>query len=60
MMIALAYANVDCSMTDPKPLEEDTKQFQPWKTSNIICLTTLKRVTIKFYGLYGKGREKVL
>ena len=43
-MIALAYANVDSAMTDPKPPEEDVKEFQAWNTSNRVCLMTLKRV----------------
>ena len=31
VMIALAYANVDSTMTDPKPPEEDAKKSQAWK-----------------------------
>ena len=42
VMIALAYANVDSAMTDPKPPEEDVKQFQAWNTSNRVFLMTLK------------------
>ena len=42
VMIALAYANVDIAMTDPKPPEEDAKTFQAWNTSNRVCLMTLK------------------
>ena len=42
VMIALAYTNVDSAMTDPKPPDEDTKQFQEWNTSNRVCLMTLK------------------
>ena len=42
VMIALANANVDYAMKDTKPPEEDAKQFQSWKTSNIVCLMTLK------------------
>ena len=38
----VTYANVDSAMTDPKPPEEDAKQFQAWKTSNRVCLITLK------------------
>ena len=48
-MIALAYANVDSEMTDPKPPDEDTKQFQEWNTSNRVCVMTLKRVIPEVY-----------
>ena len=44
-MIALAYANADSTMTDPKPLDIDTKQFQAWNTSDRVCLMTLKRLS---------------
>ena len=43
-MKALAYANVDCAVIDPKLLGADTKKFQEWKTSNRVCLMTLRRV----------------
>ena len=36
-------------MIDPKPPEEDTKQFQEWKMSNRLCLMTLKRVIPQVY-----------
>ena len=49
VMIALAYANVDTSMTDPKPPEEDAKTFQAWNTSNRVCLMTMKRVIPEVY-----------
>ena len=42
VMMALAYANVDYEMSDPKTLEEDAKKFQEWKNSNRVCLMTLK------------------
>ena len=42
VMVALAYTNVDSAMTDPKPPDEDTKQFQAWNTSNRVRLMTLK------------------
>ena len=48
-MIALAYANVDSCMIDPKPPEEDVKQSQAWKTSNRVCLMTLKWVILEVY-----------
>ena len=48
-MIALAYANVDSAMTDPKPPDKDTKQFQAWNTSDRVCLMTLKRVIPEVY-----------
>ena len=32
VMIALNYSNVDSAITDPKPLEEDAKKFQAYKT----------------------------
>ena len=41
-MIALAYANVDSAMTNPKPPNKDTKQFQAWNTLDRVCLMTLK------------------
>ena len=34
VMVALAYANVDSTMTDPKPPEEDKKKFEAWNTSD--------------------------
>ena len=49
VMIALAYANVDSAMNDPKPPEEDAKKFQAWNTSNRVCLMTLKRVIPEVY-----------
>ena len=39
VMIALAYAKVDYAMTE----------YQAWKTSNRICLMTLKRVISEVY-----------
>ena len=48
-MIALAYANVDTAMNNPKPPEEDAKKFQAWNTSNRACLMTLKRVIPEVY-----------
>ena len=46
-MMTLAYANVDCAMTDPKPPKEDATKFQEWKNSNRVCLITLKRVILE-------------
>ena len=48
-MIAVAYANVGFALTDPKPLEKDDKQFQAWKTWNIVCLMTLKGAIPEVY-----------
>ena len=36
-------------MIDPKPPEEDAKQSQAWKTSNRVCLMTLKQLIPKVY-----------
>ena len=49
VMITLAYANVEIAITEPKPLEEDAKQFQAWNTSNRVCAMTLKRVILEVY-----------
>ena len=57
-MIALASANVDSAMTEPKPPEEDAKQFQAWNTSNRVSLMTLKRVIPEVY--QGKLENKDL
>ena len=48
-MIALAYANVDSTMTDPKSPDKDTKQFQAWNTLDRLCLMTLRRVIPEVY-----------
>ena len=45
----LVYANVNLAMTDPKPVDEDTKQFQEWNTSSRVCLMTLKWVIPEVY-----------
>ena len=49
VMIALAYANVDYAMTDPKTPEENAKKVQAWNTSNRVCLMTLKQVIPEVY-----------
>ena len=49
VMVALAYANADSAVSDPKPPDKDTKQFQEWNTSNRVCLMTLKRVIPEVY-----------
>ena len=46
--IALAYANVDSAVTNPKPSKEDSKQSQAWKTLNRVCLMTLNEWFQKF------------